>query len=112
VAFPYYKAVRVGNEHDVKRIGSFRCPRVLADAFVPGKPGGTGKTVSTQLIESIRSRYALWLAGGIGPENVAGIVSSFRPELIDASSRLESEPGIKDRNKMALFFNEIERVSA
>ncbi len=110
VAFPYYKAVRVGNGHDVKRIGSFRCPRVLADAFEPGKPGGTGKTVSTELIESIRRQHALWLAGGIGPENVAEIISSFRPELIDASSRLESDPGIKDRNRMAQFFSEIERV--
>jgi indole-3-glycerol phosphate synthase/phosphoribosylanthranilate isomerase len=54
--------------------------------------------------------HPLWLAGGIGPDNVAEILESFEPELIDASSRLESEPGIKNSLSMAQFFKEIEGI--
>jgi len=109
-AFPYYKALRIGGDEDVERIDSFHCPRVLVDAFVPGKPGGTGQRISTKLIESVRRLHPLWLAGGIGPDNVAEIISSFEPELIDASSRLESEPGTKDSGIMVQFFKEIEGI--
>jgi phosphoribosylanthranilate isomerase len=51
----------------------------------------------------------LWIAGGIGPDNVAEVMRSFAPELIDASSRLEEESGRKDRAKLETFFKEIER---
>jgi indole-3-glycerol phosphate synthase/phosphoribosylanthranilate isomerase len=94
----------------VDRIASYHCPRVLVDAFVHGKPGGTGQTISTKLVESVRKLHPLWLAGGIGPDNVAQMLESFEPELIDASSRLESEPGIKDPRGMVQFFEEIEGV--
>ena len=108
MAFPYYKALRIGSEEDVARIGNYHCPRVLVDAFSPEKPGGTGKRIPRRLVESIGEQHPLWLAGGIGPENIADIVATCRPELIDASSRLESEPGLKQAKSMKAFFREID----
>ncbi len=109
-SFPWYKALRLKDETNVERISSYPCPRVLVDAFVPGVPGGTGKTASAELIEKTRLRHPLWLAGGIGPANVKETVTKFRPELLDSSSRLERAPGIKDHRKIEKFFKEIERA--
>jgi len=109
MAFPYYKAVRLGTLRDVELIGRYWCPRVLIDAFVPGKPGGTGQSISVTLIEAVRERHPLWLAGGIGTDNVGEIIRAFRPELIDASSLLEAKPGVKDEKNMRDFFRAIEK---
>lgn len=37
-----------------------------------------------------------WLAGGLGPENVAQAMQALAPAGVDAVSRLEAGPGIKD----------------
>ncbi len=111
LGFTWYRALRVRRECDVERIGTYSCPRVLADAYDRKKAGGTGRRISEGLVERMGERYPLWLAGGIGPENVRDIVQRFGPELIDASSGLESEPGKKDHRKVSDFFREIENAA-
>jgi indole-3-glycerol phosphate synthase/phosphoribosylanthranilate isomerase len=108
IAYPYYKAVRISGPRDVEKIASYRCPRVLADAFVEGRQGGTGERIAAGLVRRVKDRFVLWLAGGIGPSNVRDVTREYEPELIDASSLLEEEPGIKSRDKIAHFFKEIE----
>ncbi|MBA3735396.1 MAG: bifunctional indole-3-glycerol phosphate synthase/phosphoribosylanthranilate isomerase [Actinobacteria bacterium] len=45
----------------------------------------------------------LMLAGRLGPDNVREAVRAIRPWAVDAASRLESEPGIKDHDKVRAF---------
>ncbi len=45
----------------------------------------------------------IMLAGGLGPDNVAGAIESVRPWAVDASSSLETEPGIKDHARVRAF---------
>ena len=55
----------------------------------------------------MQKKYKLWLAGGITQENVSEIVARFEPELIDVASGVESEPGIKDHEKMEKLFQKL-----
>jgi indole-3-glycerol phosphate synthase len=43
------------------------------------------------------------LAGRLGPDNVRAAIEAVRPWAVDAASRLESAPGIKDREKVRAF---------
>ena len=43
------------------------------------------------------------LAGRLGPDNVRDAVRAVRPWAVDAASRLEVEPGIKDHDKVRAF---------
>jgi indole-3-glycerol phosphate synthase/phosphoribosylanthranilate isomerase len=45
----------------------------------------------------------IMLAGRLGPDNVAEAVRRVRPWAVDAASRLESEPGIKDHERVRAF---------
>jgi indole-3-glycerol phosphate synthase/phosphoribosylanthranilate isomerase len=45
----------------------------------------------------------LMLAGGLGPENVRAAIDAVRPWAVDASSSLESEPGVKDHARVRAF---------
>jgi indole-3-glycerol phosphate synthase len=46
------------------------------------------------------------LAGRLGPDNVRAAIRAVRPWAVDAASRLESAPGIKDHEKMRAFVRE------
>ncbi len=43
------------------------------------------------------------LAGGLDASNVGGAIRTVRPWGVDASSKLESSPGIKDHEKVRRF---------
>lgn len=108
-AFPYYKAVRLGNGADIDALDGFRCPRVLVDAYDPARAGGTGARIEANLVAAVAERQPLWLAGGLSAENIRSVVGQFTPELVDASSRLEADVGRKDHRLLRHFFEEIDR---
>jgi indole-3-glycerol phosphate synthase/phosphoribosylanthranilate isomerase len=43
------------------------------------------------------------LAGGLGPENVRDAIEAVRPWAVDASSSLETSPGIKDHERIRAY---------
>ena len=48
----------------------------------------------------------LVLAGRLGPDNVRAAIAAVQPWAVDAASRLESAPGIKDHAKVRAFVQE------
>lgn len=48
----------------------------------------------------------LVLAGKLGPDNVRAAIDAVHPWAVDAASRLEAEPGIKDHDKVKEFVEE------
>jgi indole-3-glycerol phosphate synthase len=45
----------------------------------------------------------LMLAGGLGPENVRAAIDAIHPWAVDASSRLETAPGVKDHDRIRAY---------
>jgi indole-3-glycerol phosphate synthase / phosphoribosylanthranilate isomerase len=43
------------------------------------------------------------LAGGLGPDNVRAAIETVRPWAVDASSSLETAPGVKDHNLIRAY---------
>jgi phosphoribosylanthranilate isomerase len=61
-----------------------------------GLPGGTGRRIDLDVAAEVASHRRVILAGGLGPDDVADAIQVVRPEGVDASSKLESTPGVKD----------------
>lgn len=56
--------------------------------------------------EAAAATGRVMLAGGLGPENVRAAIEAVRPWAVDASSSLETEPGIKDHARMRAYIEE------
>jgi phosphoribosylanthranilate isomerase len=67
-------------------------------------PGGTGETFDWSAVGDVERDFVI--AGGLGPHNVAAAVRALSPWGVDASSRLEQAPGVKDHGKVAAFVRE------
>ena len=100
---PYLKAARMRPGLDLvdyaARFSSARA--ILVDAFVDGYGGG-GKVFDWSLIPQGFSR-PLVLSGGLDENNVGDAIRRLRPQAVDVSSGVESEPGIKDASKIQRF---------
>ena len=91
-------------EHELYLAGE---PRVLCDARSGSQTGGTGRRIDDSILDQRKSERPLWLAGGLGPETIGDAIRRYRPELVDASSKLEASPGIKDPQRLRTFFEEV-----
>jgi len=56
-----------------------------------------------------RAEGRIVLAGGLGPENVRAAIDTVHPWGVDASSSLESEPGVKDHARVRAYVEEAHR---
>ncbi len=105
---PFLKAVRVKAGLDLLQYArDYHDARgLLLDAFVEGKPGGTGSTFDWSLVPKNLS-LPIVLSGGLRPDNVAAAITSVRPWAVDVSSGVEATGlagrGIKDATMIAAF---------
>ena len=76
---------------------------VLLDTVSSTLAGGTGRTFPWAAAHDLAARRAVMLAGGLDGANVAAAMIAARPFGVDASSRLEREPGLKDHDKVRRF---------
>jgi phosphoribosylanthranilate isomerase len=78
---------------------------VLFDAKTPKGtlPGGMGLAFDWTLVAHWKGPVAWGLAGGLTPANVDEAVRRTGAPLVDTSSGVESEPGVKDTDMIAAF---------
>jgi len=63
--------------------------------------GGTGKTFDWNVLNEIKISIPYFLSGGISLENVENInILAQKPFALDINSKFETEPGIKDVEKI------------
>ena len=106
-----WKALAVTSTGEFDETARQRFPFVAA--FLLDRPrGGTGS--SWDFASASARRFAagecVWLAGGLGPDNVEAAIRAARPFGVDASSRLESAPGIKDPSLLQQFVEAVRRA--
>lgn len=75
----------------------------LLDTKRAGAWGGTGVAFDWSLGKTLAKTYPIFFAGGIHAENVSTLLNETTPYAIDLSSSLESEPGVKDFDKINAF---------
>ena len=97
------KAARVAGPGDIRDLERFHTDFHLLDAAAVGFRGGSGQTWEWGLLEGRRSKTPLILSGGLGPDNVGAAIAAIDPWAVDSASGTESEPGLKDPEKVRRF---------
>lgn len=104
---PVIKSLHVAQGDDVAVVAEpyrGKVAALLLDTYVPGEAGGTGRVFDWQAAAPTLPDWApVFVAGGLGPGNVAACVAAMRPFGVDVSSGVEAEPGIKDASKIVAF---------
>lgn len=101
------KAVLVRGSVDWGLVSAYASvARVLFDTGA-----GSGRPLSWDLLRSAPGTIRFWLAGGLRPGNVVKALEIARPEGVDVSSGVESEPGRKDPVKLKAFISAVRRGS-
>ena len=104
-----WKAFRLKSINDLENISQYEknIDAILLDAWDDKSLGGTGNRVPIELLINKTFKAPWILAGGISAEIIPEIFSKLKPDGIDASSRLEISPGIKDLKKVESLVREI-----
>lgn len=74
----------------------------VAYFLVDREEQGKGKMVSLEYAKNMARQYPIFLAGGLNPENVGGIVAGVAPFAVDVAGGVETN-GKKDSEKIIAF---------
>ena len=99
VAVPVVRALNVRSAAEAYADGWWPASLLLLDAApedAGALPGGTGRRVPQEWAAEVARHRPTILAGGLDPASVADAIAAVRPRGVDASSGLESAPGVKD----------------
>ena len=73
--------------------------------------GGTGKTFDWQILNEIEIPIPYFLSGGISLENIHQLSTiNHQPLALDINSKFETEPGIKDLEKIKNFTQIVKKI--
>jgi phosphoribosylanthranilate isomerase len=100
------KAIRVRGRSDIADAERYHTDLHLLDG------PGNGRPWDWSLVSARRTRIPLVLAGGLTAENVGEAIEAVRPWAVDVASGVESEPGIKDPERVRAFMEAVERAGA
>jgi phosphoribosylanthranilate isomerase len=104
---PVIKAIRMRDSFQPSELADFKqATALLLDGFDKSRYGGTGKTFNWQLARRSNG-MRIFLAGGLGPENVAEAIQTARPYAVDVCSGVEARPGRKDPARLVALMGAV-----
>ena len=87
---------------------------ILLDGWHPEHRGGSGARFPWDVVEPMRDRFpagvAFIAAGGLNAGNVEEVVERLRPDVVDVSSGVEAERGLKDPGLVRDFIENAKRA--
>ena len=103
--FEVWKALGVRNAEALASGLKFKgaVDKLLYDAAAGALPGGNGLALDWSLLTSFKHELPWGLAGGLTPGNVADAIRTTGAPLVDASTGLETAPGVKDVDLIRAF---------
>ncbi len=72
--------------------------------------GGTSQSFSRHVASGVAKRIPVIIAGGLNPENIAGVVDEVHPWGVDVSSGVEVD-GKKNTTRIKEFISEVKAVA-
>ena len=99
--FRVWKAFHVREYFQPAMLEEYSCEAYLLDAAsTDGTFGGTGRTFPWPVARDAKRHGKIIVAGGLDGDNVAEAIRQVNPWGVDASSKLERKPGVKDHEKV------------
>ena len=104
------KAISVESRDDINNLSGYKksCNLFVFDTKCK-EYGGSGKQFNWDILKEYNGSTPFLLSGGIDLESIEKVKNFSHPMLYgyDINSRFESEPGIKDCERIKLFINKI-----
>jgi phosphoribosylanthranilate isomerase len=113
---PIIKAFHVDSDTDPtkleSRIESYldQVEYLLFDTKSDTDWGGTCQTFDWSILDEISNDKPFFLSGGLNAKNVQEAIQTVQPYAVDLSSGLEESPGLKDFDKIELFFDKMRDI--
>lgn len=106
------KAISVASAEDLKRCDEYEglVDLFLFDTKCKGY-GGSGQQYDWSVLDAYSGDTPFLLSGGIGPDDVDRLLAFHHPKClgIDLNSRFETEPGMKDVEKLREFLQQLKK---
>tara|TARA_B110000196_G_scaffold179522_1_gene153927 strand:+ start:1256 stop:1888 length:633 start_codon:yes stop_codon:yes gene_type:complete len=107
---PVTKVFKVNNEFDSTVLNDYPVSAFLFDTYKKESYGGTGESFDWQSISNLDTEIPIILSGGLNAENILEGIKVVMPSAVDVNSGVESEPGVKDAEKVKYFFTRLENI--
>ena len=105
------KALSAGPAFDARQAQAYNVEAILLDTKDASLRGGTGRVFDWSIAQEVsRAVPKLFLAGGLGVQNIEEAIVSVDPYGVDACSKLEEIPGKKNHERMREFVKTIRSV--
>lgn len=110
-----WKAIPVSAASDLDRARLYRdhADMILFDARTPKAsrlPGGMGIAFDWKFLSHFKHKMPWGLSGGLTAENVTEAIATTGATMLDVSSGVESEPGVKDPARISAFMEAVKAV--
>ena len=106
------KAIPVRTIQDVKISEEFKnfCDMILFDTKTNTQFGGTGTSFDWKLLKNYKISKKWMVAGGLNINNIREALETIKPDIVDVSSGVEKERGIKCEKKIRDFIKYVREL--
>ena len=83
---------------------------ILFDTKTNNQFGGTGTSFDWKLLKNFKTSKKWMLAGGLNINNIKEALKAAKPDIVDISSGVEKERGVKCEEKIRNFIRYVEKI--